>query len=137
MIDELDKKIISLLKADAKMPLRQIGEAVHITAQAVSSRIIRLQNNGTIIKYTIETAPAEPVEKITAYITIFMKTTRHKSLAAFIKKSMIIQEAHKISGDGCYLLKAETSTMQEINLLLDELNAYGTYRLNLSTEQIK
>ena len=137
MIDELDKKIIALLKTDAKMPLRQIGETVHITAQAVSSRIIRLQKNGIIIKYTIETTPTESVEKLTAYITIFMKTTRHKSLTDFIKKSTIIQEAHKISGDGCYLLKAETSTMQEINLLLDELNAYGTYRLNLSTAQIK
>jgi Transcriptional regulators len=137
MIDELDKKIMELLKADAKMPLRKVGEAVHLTAQAVSSRIIRLQNTGVILKYTIETAPIEPVEKITAYITIFMKTTRHKSLADFIQKSAAIKEAHKISGDGCYLLKTESTSMASVNALLDELNAYGTYRLNLSTAQIK
>ncbi|MBA2888567.1 Lrp/AsnC ligand binding domain-containing protein [Clostridium beijerinckii] len=49
----------------------------------------------------------------------------------------IITEAHRISGDGCYLLKVICSNMDEINLLLDKIMEYGTYRLSLSTSTIK
>lgn len=66
-----------------------------------------------------------------------MKTTKHDQLTKFLKSNSIIKEAHRISGDGCYLLKVVCCNMEEINSLLDQLLEYGTYRLNLSTSTIK
>ena len=137
MFDELDLKIIDMLKINSKISLKVIGESVHLTPQAVSNRIIRLQDLGLITQYTICTNDALLGKNITAYITIFMKTTKHEQLKKFIKSNSIIEEAHRISGDGCYLLKVICSNMDEINLLLDNLMDYGTYRLNLSTSTIK
>jgi Lrp/AsnC family leucine-responsive transcriptional regulator len=137
MFDELDLKIIDMLKINAKTPLKIIGEKVHLTPQAISNRVIRLQDLGLITQYTISTNNALLGKNITAYITIFMKTTKHEQLIKFIKSTSIIDEAHRISGDGCYLLKVICSNMDEINLLLDNIMEYGTYRLNLSTNTIK
>ena len=137
MFDELDLKIIDMLKTNAKTPLKVIGEKVHLTPQAISNRIIRLQDLGLITQYTISTNNSLLGKNITAYITIFMKTTKHEQLVKFIKSNSIIEEAHRISGDGCYLLKVICSNMEEINLLLDSIMEYGTYRLNLSTNTIK
>lgn len=137
MFDELDLKIIDMLKINAKTPLKVIGENIHLTPQAVSNRIIRLQDLGLITQYTIATNNALLGKNITAYITIFMKTTKHEQLIKFIKSTSIIEEAHRISGDGCYLLKVICSNMNQINLLLDNIMEYGTYRLNLSTNGIK
>ncbi|MEQ8155335.1 MAG: Lrp/AsnC ligand binding domain-containing protein [Clostridiaceae bacterium] len=58
-------------------------------------------------------------------------------MVKFIKTSSIVTEAHRISGDGCYLLKIMCSDMDEINSLLDNIAEYGTYRLSLSTSSIK
>ena len=66
-----------------------------------------------------------------------MKTTKHTELIKSFKTNPLITEAHRISGDGCYLLKVVCSNMNEINLLLDKLMEYGTYRLSLSTSSIK
>lgn len=137
MFDELDLMIIDMLKTNAKTPLKVIGENIHLTPQAVSNRIIRLQDLGLITQYTISTNNALLGKNIIAYITIFMKTTKHEELKKFIQSNSIIEEAHRISGDGCYLLKVECSNMDEINLLLDNIMEYGTYRLNLSTTTIK
>lgn len=137
MFDDLDLKIIDMLKTNAKTPLKAIGEKVHLTPQAISNRIIRLQDLGLITQYTISTNNSLLGKNITAYITIFMKTTKHEQLMKFIKSNLIIEEAHRISGDGCYLLKVICSNMEEINLLLDSIMEYGTYRLNLSTNTIK
>ena len=137
MFDELDLKIINLLKINSKVSLKLIGESIHLTPQGVSNRIIRLQDLGLITQYTICTNDALLGKNITAYITIFMKTTKHEQLIKFIKLNSIIEEAHRISGDGCYLIKIVCSNMDEINLLLDDIMEYGTYRLNLSTSTIK
>jgi Lrp/AsnC family leucine-responsive transcriptional regulator len=137
MFDELDLKIIDMLKINSKIPLKVIGEKVHLTPQAVSNRIIRLQNLGLITQYTVSINNALLGKNIIAYITVFMKTTKHDQLIKFTKSNSIIEEAHRISGDGCYLLKVVCCTMEEINLLLDCLLEYGTYRLNLSTATIK
>ena len=137
MFDELDLKIIDILKLNSKISLKVIGEHIHLTPQGVSNRIIRLQDLGLITQYTICTNDALLGKNITAYITIFMKTIKHDALIKFIKSNVIIEEAHRISGDGCYLLKVICSNMAEINLLLDDIMEYGTYRLNLSTSTIK
>jgi len=137
MFDELDFKIIDMLKTNSKISLKVIGENVHLTPQGVSNRIIRLQDLGLITQYTICTNDALLGKNIIAYITIFMKTTKHEQLIKFIKSNSIIEDAHRISGYGCYLLKVVCCNMEEINLLLDSLMEYGTYRLNLSTSTIK
>ena len=137
MFDKLDLKIIDMLKINSKISLKVIGESIHLTPQAVSNRIIRLKDLGLITQYTIFTNDALLGKNITAYITIFMKTTKHEKLKKFIKLNSIIEEAHRISGDGCYLLKVVCCNMDEINLLLDDILEYGTYRLNLSTSTIK
>jgi Lrp/AsnC family leucine-responsive transcriptional regulator len=137
MFDEIDLKIIDMLKIDAKIPLKFIGENIHLTVQAVSNRINRLQKLGLITQYTIYTNDNLLGKKITAYITIFMKTTKHTELIKWIKRTPIIEEAHRISGDGCYLIKVICSNREEINILLDSIMQYGTYRLNLSTDTIK
>lgn len=89
MLDELDLKIIAMLKSNSKMPLKEIGETIHLTPQGVSNRIIRLQKLGVITQYTIHTNDALLGKNITAYITIFMKNTKHDKLIKFIKSNSI------------------------------------------------
>ncbi|MCI1580981.1 MAG: Lrp/AsnC family transcriptional regulator [Clostridium beijerinckii] len=137
MFDEIDLKILDILLINSKIPLKEIGEHVHLTPQGVSNRIIRLQDLGIITQYTVCINNSLLGKNITAFITIFMKTTQHDKLTKFIKENTIITEAHRISGDGCYLLKVICSNMDEINLLLDKIMEYGTYRLSLSTSTIK
>lgn len=137
MFDEIDFKILHMLKINSKISLKKIGEHVHLTPQAVSNRIIRLEDLGIITQYTISTNNYLLGKTITGFITIFMKTTKHDKLVKFIKSNSIIVEAHRISGDGCYVLKIICSNMDEINTLLDSLAEYGTYRLSLSTSIIK
>lgn len=137
MFDELDLKIIDMLKINSKISLKIIGESIHLTPQAVSNRILRLQNLGLITQYTICTNDALLGKNITAYITIFMKTTKHDQLIKYIKSNSVIEDAHRISGDGCYLLKVVCCNMDVINSLLDHILEYGNYRLNLCTSTIK
>ena len=137
MIDETDKLILDILKRNSKLPLKDIGELVHLTPQAVSNRITHLQHIGVITQFTICTNNELLGKTLIAYITIFMKTLKHSQLIQYIHENPLITEAHKISGDGCYILKLVCSDLEEINSVLDAISEYGTYQLNLSTSTLK
>ena len=51
-MDDLDRKILSLLAKNARMPVKEIAEQVSLTSPAVSSRIHRLEQEGIIGGYT-------------------------------------------------------------------------------------
>ena len=74
---------------------------------------------------------------MTAYITVFMKTTDHRGIESCFRKADIVREACRISGDGCCLIRVVCDKKEKLNQFLDQIMRYGTYRLNLTTEIIK
>ena len=60
-MDDLDRKILSLLAHNARMPVKEIAEHVSLTSPAVSSRIHKLEADGIIGGDTlVPQRPAHP-----------------------------------------------------------------------------
>ncbi|MBQ9008298.1 MAG: AsnC family transcriptional regulator, partial [Clostridia bacterium] len=45
-MDQIDRKILNLLKQNARMPLKAIAEEVYLSSPAVSSRIEHMETSG-------------------------------------------------------------------------------------------
>ncbi|MCO1601801.1 Lrp/AsnC family transcriptional regulator [Desulfosporosinus nitroreducens] len=137
MLDNTDLKILKLLKSNCKMQFRDIGEVVHLTGQAVSNRISRMENLGVIKGYTVLLDEKMLNKSLTAYITIFMKTTNHEVFCEFLSNNESVMEANRISGEGCYMLKVQVNSQEDLNDFLDSVLKYGNYRVNISIGKIK
>ena len=137
MLDATDKQIMELLAANARMQWQEIGDRVHLTGQAVRNRISRLERLGVLEGYTVKVNAAQLGLAVTAYVTVFMKTTDHRRFGQFVRQSSLVREADRISGEGCYLLKVQTVDQKALVAFLDELLAFGNYRVNLSMERVK
>lgn len=137
MLDQTDTQILSLLTKNSRMQWQEIGEEVHLTGQAVKNRISKMEKSSVIKGYTININSELLGKNLTAFITVFMKTTDHLSFKKYINNNSLVTEAHRISGDGCYILKLTASTQAEIVDFLDEILKYGNYKLNLSIQNIK
>ena len=59
-MDDLDRKILSLLAHNARMPVKEIAEHVSLTSPAVSSRIHKLEADGIIGGATPPPPPPAP-----------------------------------------------------------------------------
>ncbi|MCL2172167.1 MAG: Lrp/AsnC family transcriptional regulator [Nitrososphaerota archaeon] len=83
-MDETDKKIIAILKEDARAGYVEIGNQVNLSEGAVRKRIKNLTDEGTIHKFTVKVNITEGAEAITlltvnpAYPT--QKVTKHIQL---------------------------------------------------------
>lgn len=137
MLDQTDIKILDLLKRNSRMQWQEVGEEVHLTGQAVKNRIIRMEKLGVIEGYTLRINDKKIGKNLTAFITVFMKTTDHIGFQKYIKDNEFIVEGNRISGEGCYMLKAIFSTQEEMLKVLDEILKFGNYKVNLSIENIK
>lgn len=137
MIDNVDLKILALLKENSRMQWKDIGQEIHMTGQAVGNRIRRLEDMGIIEQYTIATNMAKLGQPVTAFITVFVKSENHTAFHTFFNTEEAISEVHRISGEGCYLLTAHFASNEEMELLLERLLKHGNYRVNLSIGKLK
>lgn len=135
-MDQIDFQILRILQENSRKSWKEIGELLHMSGQGIGNRIHRMENEGVIEKFTVIINDAKIGKTIQAFITVFMKTTAHHHFHSYIRKNPAIIEAHKISGEGCYLLKASVSSHEELNAMLDDILKYGNYRVNLSIGKI-
>jgi Lrp/AsnC family leucine-responsive transcriptional regulator len=137
MLDQTDWQIIRCLQKDARMQWQEIGKQVHLSGQAVAARIRRLQEDGIIENFTIQLNGEKLGKSILALITVFMKSANHVAFQQYIRQQTSIEEVHRISGEGCYWVRARVATQSELNALLDGILVHGNYKLHLSIGKIK
>ncbi|WP_458411558.1 Lrp/AsnC family transcriptional regulator [Schinkia sp. CFF1] len=136
-MDEIDFQILKLLKENARKPWKEIGESIHMTGQAVGNRIRRMEEEGIIEQYTVSVNELKLGKSIQAFIMVFLKSNQHLEFQKYVKENPDITEVHRISGEGCYMIKASVSDQLALNTALDEILKFANYRVNISIGKIK
>ncbi|MGX5623649.1 Lrp/AsnC family transcriptional regulator [Bacillus cereus] len=132
MLDDTDKKILRELSKNGRMSMKELGKKVHLTGQATSSRVIKLEENGVIEGYTIKLNKQKSGYPVHTFINIYTKDVQHQPFLSFIKtQHEYIINNFKISGEGCYLLECKFSSNDVLNQFLTQLNQHANYKLSI------
>jgi Lrp/AsnC family leucine-responsive transcriptional regulator len=137
MIDAIDMTIIGLLQQNSRIQWKQIGEQIHMSGPAVANRIQRLEEMGVIEGYTVKLNESLLGNHQCIFITVMMKDYGHTKFKAFIQSRDEIKEAHRVSGEPCFILKVQLSDQEVLARLLDEILVYGHYKINISIGRCK
>ncbi len=65
--------------------MKELGERVHLTGQATSERVTKLEEQGVVKSYTIETDDVKLGYDIHAFITVITQDLNHKPYLTFYK----------------------------------------------------
>jgi Lrp/AsnC family transcriptional regulator, leucine-responsive regulatory protein len=136
-MDEIDVQILEILKENSRKSWKEIGESIHMTGQAVGNRIRRMEDEGIIEQYTISVNELKLGKSIQVFIMVFLKSNQHTEFQKYLKGNPDIKEVHRISGEGCYMIKASISDQLALNNTLDEILKFANYRVNISIGKIK
>lgn len=109
MIDQTDRQILECLQNNSRMQWQEIGKIVHLTGQAVATRIRNMQDDGIIKAFTVNLNNEKLGNPILGFITVFMNSSNHDKFQQFLSNCTAILEAYRVSGDGCYWLKANVA----------------------------
>lgn len=126
-VDEIDLTILSLLQEDGRMTHAAIGKVVGLTGPSVYARVQRLEQSGTIKKYTALLDARTLALDVTAFIRI---SATHGSAAdtsdfeAWIRSEPRILECHDVDGEDTYFLKVKVQSTVALRELLWEIVAH-------------
>lgn len=142
-LDEVDRKILSLLQEDATLSLDQIADQVGASKTPVWNRIRKLREAGVIRKQVTLLDPE--ALGLEACFFVLIRTSEHdkdwaaRFLRALRERPEVI-EAHRLAGDIDYILKVQVRNARAYDRfyqsLINEVKIHNVTAL-LSMEEIK
>ena len=120
-MDEIDAKIMGMLKLDARVSNASIGKKVSLSEAAVRKRVINLLDSGAIKRFTIETP--DDLKAVSALILVATDPSLlpTHALAGKMIDLPNIQHIYEITGDHDVAVMVTTPTMDGVNATLDEI----------------
>lgn len=124
MLDNIDKKILTLLQQNAKLTIKELAEALNLTTSPIFERIKRLEKEGIIEGY-VALLNAEKVEKgQVVFCNVSMPIYTKENIDSFEKivQSMPqVMECYHLAGLVDYQLKVFVKDIKEYDGFLKQL----------------
>lgn len=122
-LDEFDRKILSILRADGRITITDLAEAVGLSKTPCQQRLRRLQQNGVILGFRAIIDPAKLGLNHIAFAEVKLSDTRETALAEFnaaVRQIPEVEECHMIASSFDYLLKVRTADIRRYRAILGE-----------------
>ncbi|GAA1771435.1 Lrp/AsnC family transcriptional regulator [Nostocoides vanveenii] len=121
-MEDLDRELVRLLRADGRMSFTDLGKAVGLSTSAVHQRVRRLEERGVILGYAARVA----YDQIGAPLTAFIEVTPFDQSAPDDVPEKLrgvpeIEACYSVAGDANYLLKARVATPGQLEELLGRI----------------
>jgi DNA-binding Lrp family transcriptional regulator len=89
-LDDVDRRLLDLLHADARMSIRSLAREVGMSAGAISERLERLESRGVIRGYRVDVDPA--ALGLGMHVLVGLQVTQHRPLSETIAELLAVPE---------------------------------------------
>ena len=124
-LDIKDKRILEMLLEDSRRAYKEIAEdpIVNLSESTVRKRVIKLQEEGVIEKFTIKIC-REDERCIIAFLTLFPKTQAETK--ELLREAQILpqcEEVYFLAGECGVLIKVNVPEIIELDALIESFKA--------------
>ena len=121
-MDDLDKKILAVLQADAQKSLEKIAEQVGCGKTTVSNRIVRLQKSGIISQCRI-TLNLENMGGTHLLISLYCEDEDAiDKVKATIEQSQVVLRCFVLRGNPSYIAELYSQNDEAVEALIETLS---------------
>ena len=117
-MDDIDQRIVALLREDARRSYQDIGRHVHLTAPAVKRRVDRLEQDGVILGYTAVIDPAAFGWNAEAFVDLFCEGKMPgQAIKRAVEGEPGVVAAHTVAGEASahlHLMAHDTKDLEEM-----------------------
>ena len=125
MLDELDRRILGILRKNARIPVKEIAQQVSLTSPAVSSRIRRLEQDGVIAGYTAILHDPDSSSWVHALISIAIQPASREEFLQDLNSIASVQQCFHVTGSYSYMVKVCCRDMDELEKLITRFQRMG------------
>ncbi len=124
-LDNIDRRILTILQENARTPLKVIAEQVFLSSPAVSARIERLEQAGFILGYQAQVSMMEMGYLVKAFINLDLEPVQKPEFYPYIAACPNVMECCCVTGNYSMLIKVGFRTTQELDQFINQLHHFG------------
>lgn len=123
-MEDLDRKIVSLLLRDGRMSYTDLGKTTGLSTSAVHQRVRRLEEAGVIRGYRAEVDFEALGLPLTAFVSIKpIDPSQPDNAPELVSGITEIESCHSVAGDENYILKVRVPTPAALETLLARIRS--------------
>ena len=120
-MDDLDRKLLGLLRIDARAPASKLAAELKVSRGTVQNRIDRLLARGAIQGFTIRARPDVEAERIRAVMCIEIKGERSGAVVKALRGFPEVAAIHTTNGRWDLVTELDTESLSAFSRTLDEI----------------
>lgn len=125
LLDATNLRILREMSADPRIAMTELARRINLSAPATTERVQRLMEGGVIRGVRLEIDQASLGLPITAYVRVRPMPGALTQVSELSKSIPEIVECHRVTGEDCFIMKVLVAQVDELEVVLDQLLAYG------------
>ena len=121
MIDAQDRRLIALLREDARQPITSLAQALGLSRASVYARMDRLERDGVIAGYTVRLGADYDERLIRAQIMLKVAPRLTQALERKLMQMAELITLHAISGEYDMIVLVEAEGVSALNDVVDRI----------------
>jgi DNA-binding Lrp family transcriptional regulator len=122
-MDELDRNIISLLGADARMSVATLARRLKVARSTVQTRLERLETTGMIAGYTLKLGEAAKEGRLRASVLVNIEPRAQAGILIRLKNIAEVERVYTTSGRFDLLMQIAAPNTRALDDVLDQIGA--------------
>jgi len=135
-MDVFDKKILEMLKTNARESFANIGKEVGLSAPAIGKRVRQMEDEGIIEGYALKVNHEKLGIETKAYITLVMHREARGASDALDKIHAMeeVRRCDRITGDDCLCILGYFKNNRHLIAFLERISQYGATKTSIILE---
>ena len=120
-MDELDRNIIGLLGADARMSVATLSRRLKVARSTIQARLERLETTGVIAGYTLKLGEGARQGRLRASVLLTIEPRAQAGILQRVKSIAEVERVFTTSGRFDLLLQIACPNTQVLDQVLDQI----------------
>ncbi len=120
-MDDLDRSLLALLGADARISVATLARRLKVARSTIQARLERLETSGIIAGYTVKLGEAARQGRIRASVLLSTEPRAQASIVSRLKSIPEVERVHTTSGRVDFLLQVSAPSTAEQDNVLDQI----------------
>jgi DNA-binding Lrp family transcriptional regulator len=120
-MDDTDRRLIALLRHDARATIASLAEALGVARGTVQNRLARLEADGTIVGYTVRLRPDVEEHRIRALTTIAVEGNRVDAVIEALRGEPAVSALHSTNGRWDIVAELRADSLEAFDRVLGRL----------------
>jgi DNA-binding Lrp family transcriptional regulator len=117
-MDDLDRKLIGLLRDNARTSAASLAKSLKVARGTVQNRLAKLERDGTIAGYTIRLRPKVDEQRIVALMTIAVEGNRLEAVLRTLRGDPAIVTLYTTNGRWDLVAEIRADSLQSFDQVL-------------------